>query len=376
MRTLDRQALRDLASGAAILGTGGGGDPYLGELAALQAFETYGAPIVAQLEELPDDGLVVLAIMVGAPVPLVEKLSFGDELVTAYEAVAARLDRAPVALMSPEIGGINSILPITLAARLGLPVVDADAMGRAYPEIHQVTLTLFGLSASPFALADEHGNYVVIDGATNEWTERVARAAVMEFGAICPGVGYALPVHRLREAAILGSVSHAESIGRAIRLAHQEKTSAIDAILELTRGLRLFEGKIVDLDRQTRRGWSLGEARLDGSDDFRGQRMAIHFQNENLMATVDDEVVAMAPDLITIVEQDSGAAITTERLRYGLRVVVLGMPCDDKWRTPDGVALGGPRHFGYDLDFVAVEKLAADRAAAAGPGPRRTVREH
>jgi DUF917 family protein len=235
---------------------------------------------------------------------------------------------------------------------------------------------LFGLSASPFALADEHGNYVVIDGATNEWTERVARAAVMEFGAICPGVGYALPVHRLREAAILGSVSHAESIGRAIRLAHQEKTSAIDAILELTRGLRLFEGKIVDLDRQTRRGWSLGEARLDGSDDFRGQRMAIHFQNENLMATVDDEVVAMAPDLITIVEQDSGAAITTERLRYGLRVVVLGMPCDDKWRTPDGVALGGPRHFGYDLDFVAVEKLAADRAAAAGPGPRRTVREH
>lgn len=361
MRELDRQALGDLARGAAILGTGGGGDPYLGELAAIQALETYGPPVLADIDELPDDGLVVLAIMVGAPVPLVEKLAFGEELMSAYEAVAARLDSAPVALMSPEIGGINSILPIALGTRLGLPVVDADAMGRAYPEIHQVTLTLFGLSASPFALADEHGNQVVIHGVTNEWTERIARAAVMEFGAISPGVGFAVPVARIREAAILGSVSRAESIGRAIRLAQQQKTSAIDAVIGLTRGVRLFEGKIVDIDRQTRRGWSMGEARMEGSDSFRGQRMDVRFQNENLIALVDDEVVAMAPDLITIVERDSGTAITTERLRYGLRIVVLGMPCDEKWRTTDGIALGGPRHFGYDLDFVGVEHLAAAR---------------
>lgn len=367
MRELGREALGDLARGAAILGTGGGGDPYLGELAALQALENYGPPVLVGIDELPNDGLVVLAIMVGAPVPLVEKLSFGHELISAYEAVAARLDSPPVALMSPEIGGINSILPIALGARLGLPVVDADAMGRAYPEIHQVTLTLFGLSASPFALADEHGNQVVIHGVTNEWTERIARAAVMEFGAICPGVGYALPVARIREAAILGSVSRAESIGRAIRIAQQQKTSAVDAVLALTGGVRLFEGKIVDIDRQTRRGWSMGEARMEGSDSFRGQRMDVRFQNENLIALVDGDLVAMAPDLITIVERDSGMAITTERLRYGMRVVVLGMPCDEKWRTADGIALGGPRHFGYDLDFVGVEQLATDRARSATP---------
>jgi DUF917 family protein len=367
MRELHREALGDLARGAAILGTGGGGDPYLGELAAVHALETYGPAVLAEVDELPDDGLVVLAIMVGAPVPLVEKLSFGDELVTAYEAVAAGLSSPPVALMSPEIGGINSILPVALGARLGLPVLDADAMGRAYPEIHQVTLTLFGLSASPFALADEHGSHVVIHGATNESTERIARAAVMEFGAICPGVGYAQPVARIREAAILGSVSRAECIGRAIRLAQQEKTSAIDAVLALTRGVRLFTGKIIDIDRQTRRGWSMGEALLEGSDSFRGQRMTVRFQNENLIAFRDDDVVAMVPDLITIVERDSGMAITTERLRYGLRVVVLGMPCAEKWRTPEGIALGGPRHFGYDLDFVAVEHLVADVAGSTTP---------
>jgi len=361
VRRLDAEALRDLARGAAIFGAGGGGDPYLGQLAALRALDEYGPPVLASADELPDEDLVLMAIMVGAPVPLVEKLAFGDELVSAYRAATEFLDRPPAAVMSPEIGGINSILPVALGAQLGLPVVDGDAMGRAYPEIHQVTMTLFGVPASPFALADEHGNTLVIRGATNEWVERLARAAVMEFGAICPGVGYAVPVERLREAAILGSVSRAEAVGRAMRLARARKTDVIDAVLEITGGLRCFTGKVVDLDRQTRRGWSLGQAHIDGTGEHRGTRMTIRFQNENLVAAVDDEVVAMAPDLITVVEQDEGTAITTEHLRYGLRVAVIAIPCDERWRTPAGIALGGPRHFGYDLDYVPVERLAADR---------------
>jgi DUF917 family protein len=234
-------------------------------------------------------------------------------------------------------------------------------MGRAYPEIHQVTLTLFGVSASPFALADEHGNTLVIRGVTNEWVERLARAAVMEFGAICPGVGYAVPVGHLREAAILGSVSRAEAVGRAMRLARERQAGVIEAILEITGGLRLFTGKVVDLDRQTRRGWSMGQAHIEGTGEHRRTLMTIGFQNENLIASVGDEVVAMAPDLITVVEQDEGTAITTENLRYGLRVAVIAMPCDHRWRTPAGIGLGGPRHFGYDLDYVPVERLAAQR---------------
>jgi DUF917 family protein len=43
-------------------------------------------------------------------------------------------------------------------------------------------------------------------------------------------------------------------------------------------------------------------------------------------------------------------------LRYGFRVTVIGIPCDAKWRTPQGIALGGPRHFGYDIEFVPVEE--------------------
>ncbi len=104
-------------------------------------------------------------------------------------------------------------------------------------------------------------------------------------------------------------------------------------------------------------GWSVGEAEMEGTETFSGSSMTVSFQNENLVAWRDGDVVAAVPDLITIIDSDSGTAITTERLRYGARVIVLGMPCDEKWRTPAGVALGGPGHFHYDFEWAPIEEL-------------------
>jgi len=361
VRTLDVENIKDIARGSAILATGGGGDPYLGMLAAVRALEEFGPPVVIDPDEIPDDALVASPIMIGAPVPLIEKLSIGPELVTVYRALDRYFEGNLYALMSAEMGGVNSVVPLAFASRLGIPIVDADLMGRAYPEVNLVTYTLFGISASPFALADERGNAVVITAADNAWAERIARATVVEFGAIAPGFGYPATGRQVREAAILRSLSHAESIGRAVREAHARKADAVEEILRLTNGFVLFRGKIVDVERRTARGWSLGEAVLDGQDDFAGSRMDIRFQNENLVAMRDGEYVATVPDLITILDAETGEAITTEHLRYGFRVIVLGVPCDEKWRTEAGVALGGPRHFNYDIDYVPIEELNAAR---------------
>jgi len=65
-------------------------------------------------------------------------------------------------------------------------------------------------------------------------------------------------------------------------------------------------------------------------------------------------VLATVPDLICTVEADSGTAVTTERLRFGQRVRVFAAPADPRWSTPAGLALVGPRYFGYDLDPVTV----------------------
>jgi DUF917 family protein len=82
----------------------------------------------------------------------------------------------------------------------------------------------------------------------------------------------------------------------------------------------------------------------------------VRFQNENLIALKDGVPVATVPDLITVLDSETGDPITTEYLRYGFRVVVVGMPCADAWRTEAGLALAGPSAFGYDIEFVPIPK--------------------
>ena len=47
MREIKVEDLRDLARGAAVLGTGGGGDPYVGRLLAQQAIRRHGPVTLA-----------------------------------------------------------------------------------------------------------------------------------------------------------------------------------------------------------------------------------------------------------------------------------------------------------------------------------------
>lgn len=356
MRWLDKQNIEDLALGAAVLGTGGGGDPYLGKLMALAALERHGPIQLLDLDELDEDDLVVPAAMMGAPTVMVEKLPRGTEIVAAFEALGNYLGRPVRATMSIEAGGLNSTIPLSVAARLGLPMVDCDGMGRAFPEIQMVTHTIFGIAATPMAMADEKGNTVLLNTIDNRWTERFARSITVDMGATAQIALYAATVGQLREAAVPETLSLAERIGRTIREARAAHRDVIAAVKEVTGGLVLFHGKIADVQRQTVAGFARGEATIMGIGPDNGQRMTVQFQNENLVANRDGEIVVTVPDLITLLEAETGEPVTTEGLRYGFRVVVLGIPCSPKWRTPAGLALVGPRYFGYDVEYVPVEQ--------------------
>jgi DUF917 family protein len=127
--------------------------------------------------------------------------------------------------------------------------------------------------------------------------------------------------------------------------------------LAITGGERLFHGKIVDVVRRTERGFARGEATFAGLGADDGHRLVIRFQNENLIAMRDGEVVASVPDLITVLDAETGEPITTESLRYGFRTVVVGMPCAAAWRSEAGLNLVGPRVFGYDVAYRPIGAL-------------------
>jgi uncharacterized protein len=355
MRLLQKQDIDDISIGSAVLGTGGGGNPYLGKLAANQAIDKYGPLKLATIDELDDDGLVVFPFGIGSPVPFIERITLTEELETAYKAMTRYLGKTATAIMSAEIGGMNSVIPFALASKLGLPVIDGDLMGRAYPEIQLVTATLYGHPAAPIAVADEHGNVAVIDSIDNFWAERVARPVAVEFGAIAGGCAFPISVRDLKECAVLDTVTFAQNIGVAIREARAAHTDPISAVTEITKGFRIFDGRITDVKRKTEKGWALGETVIAGVGEFAGRTVTVRFQNEHLVVIENDEIIVSVPDLICILDTERGDPITTEDLRYGFRVSVLGLPCDEKWRTPEGIELGGPRHFHYDIDYVPVE---------------------
>ena len=310
--------------------------------------------MLADAEELDDDATVVFPFIVGSPVPAVEKLPFGPELTRVLEVLETFLGRRVDAVMSAEVGGMNSMIPIVLAAQTGRPVVDGDLMGRAYPEIQLTTLTMYGIGASPMALGDERGNVAILNMIDNFWVERVARSTSVDFGAICVGAAYVI-TGRAGEGpdaardALVRRAHRPPDQARRRREARRDRRAARG-----DRGTALFHGKIVDVDRRTQSGWALGTATLEGIADDAGRRMTLRFQNENLVAEANGVVVATVPDLITVIDAGTGAAITTEHLRYGFRVVVLGMACHPVWRTDVGLALGGPRHWGYENDYIPV----------------------
>lgn len=356
MRELGPQNVRDLALGAAVLGTGGGGDPYIGMLMAIQAIEEYGPVKLYALDEIDDNSLIVPSAMMGAPTVTVEKLPRGDEIVKAFQALESYLGHKIDYTMPIEAGGMNSTTPLTVAARLNLPLVDCDGMGRAFPEIPMVTHTLYGISATPFAMADEKGNSAILNTVTNQWTETFARTLTVDMGCTALIACYATRGQQLKEAAVAGSMTFAEQIGHTIREAQTAHADVVETVREVTHGFRIFEGKVTDVQRRTVQGFARGEATLEGTGAYASRTMRIQFQNEHLIAMLDDQIVVSVPDLIAILDVDKGEPITTEGLRYGFRVVVLGIPCNEKWRTPAGLKLVGPRYFGYDINYVPVEE--------------------
>jgi DUF917 family protein len=357
-RMLDPDSLRALARGCAVLGAGGGGDPYLGLLQALQAAEDFGPVPLMDLDELPDDGLVMPCGGIGAPTVSVEKIENGDEGARLREHLEFLTGRRVVALMAAEIGGSNGLLPICWAARMGLPVADADGMGRAFPEVPQVTMHLAGISPSPAVMTDERGNLVLFQTISGHWMERLERAAAVEFGGAASSTEFSMTVAQARGATVRDSVSLAIRIGETIGRA---ATSPVEALIAELGAFRLIGGKILDVERRTTSGFARGSVVIEGLGADAGRLIRLELQNENLVALERGQVLASVPDLITVLDSETADAIVTERIAYGQRVTVIAFACDPIWRTEPGIALTGPRAFGYDFDYSPVEELAGAR---------------
>ena len=149
---------------------------------------------------------------------------------------------------------------------------------------------------------------------------------------------------QVRDTAVKDSLTLSKRLGESVRNANKTKSDPINAMLKVNPGKVLYEGKISGLQRKTTQGFARGEVTVDGSGDFAGTVMTI--------ARIENQVVCVVPDLISIVDSERGDPITTELLRYGFRVTVIGFPSPDLWTTKEGLQVVGPSCFGYEVDYT------------------------
>ena len=351
-RELQPDELEPLATGAWILGAGGGGSPYLGYLNMRKLYADGHRVQIMQPEELADDDLVAVVSNMGAPLVGQERLSDPNFCAKPVRMMEDYLGRKFRAVMSVEIGGNNAIQPFQVACMTGLPVVDADAMGRAFPEAQMTSFAICDLQPYPLTLADIRQNGVIIpEAASWKWMERLSRKACVEVGSVAATCKAPRTGKEVKECGILHTVTQAIGIGRTVQHARKEHADPISAVVEGHNGRVLFRGKVQDMARRATEGFLRGKAEFAGLDDYRGRTFSLEFQNEWLIGRLDDVVAVMVPDIVCVMDTASGEAIGTEVLRYGQRVTIIALPPPAILCGEAGLRYVGPRAFGYDVDF-------------------------
>src|SRR5262245_42643994 len=355
LRPVSADEIESLAVGAWILGTGGGGSPYLALLNMRRLYREGAVVSLLDPMALADDDLVAVVSNMGAPLVGQERLTDPQHVAPAVRPMEEHIGRRFRAVMSLEIGGGNAIQPFMAAALLDLPVVDADTMGRAYPEAQMTSFAVHDLQMYPLTLVDVRDNAVIVARAASwKWMERLSRRACVEVGSIASTCKAPRTGREVKDCGILHTTTKAIRLGAAVRAARRAHQDPIEAVLTSEGGQRLFAGKLQDVDRRATEGFLRGTASIEGLDEFRGHAMRLAFQNEFAVAWLDGRPRAMTPDLICVIDTVSGEAIGTETLRYGQRATVIALPAPPVLLTPKGLEHVGPRAFGYDLDFVSV----------------------
>ncbi len=347
MKQLTVDDLENLSLGSAILGSGGGGDPAYSLCITKYLMQKYGPINVISIDELKSDDFVVPLSLMGAPLINMERVLSGRELDALLQTLIKTLQRKPTVLMAAEIGGANAFTPLLIAAKWGLPVLDADMIGRAFPELQMSSCYLKNLKATPAVMADCLGNTVVIETIDAASLEKIARSITVAMGSSAAIGFYFMEKTEAERAVIPGTLSYALQLGEIITTARIKGNDPVQACIEHSGATLLCRGTIIDIDQSVKGGFLQGSVTILSEE----RKIILLYQNEYLLAKSGDAIFASTPDLLALMEENSGTPLCSEALKYGLQVALISLPSPKIWQTPEGLKLVGPRAFGYDFDY-------------------------
>lgn len=354
MRLIDETDVDDLATGALFFGSGGGGDPYLPRQMLHAAVERYGPVPLVDAEELDPDGLVLPVLAAGAPHTLIEKFHGDREAAILRSALEAHAGRPCVGVLPLQLGPVNALTPLVVAAQLGLPCLDVDGMRRTFPKLEMSVFALAGVPISPVIVVDAGGSLAVISAADDHTASSLTRSCLPSMGLVAMCSAYLLDVRQCIEIGSKRALTRCAELGAALRAVEPGPAENYAAFLDLCDGHILFTGVVLEAVQSLDGGFAKGTLSLESSD--RERSMRVDFQSENLVATEEGVPVVTVPDLINLIDVDTGTVLQSPDVVVGQHVHVLASPVDARWHTEEGLACVGPRAFGFDLDFVGARR--------------------
>ena len=369
-----KQDIRDFVRGAALMGAGGGGNPEDAIEWLDSAFEDGKELKWTDPDAIEKGSWSACPFLMGSLAPTTEeqKKKMEDLCLTdiKFESIQARsvqlleehMDVKIKSLVAGETGAASCGGTLAAASRLGIDAVDGDYCGRAVPEAIQTTPYLDDLPLWPMSCVDKYGNLSIIEECTSYgMAERLGKFIASASFGLAGETGFLFEADKMTEVVVKGTFSKSLEVGKAIRVANENGENPVNKIIDKIGGWRLFEGVIAEVETEDRDGYYWGETTLEGEGDFTGSTFKIWFQNENHISWIDDELFVTSPDIMSLVYVDTGEPVMNNDLRVGSKGAVLGFKSPTPFRTEKGLDILGPKHFGYEHEYVPIEELMKER---------------
>ena len=367
MKVLTKQDVHDILLGAALLGTGGGGSLEEGLNVVDKAFAEGYEFRLADLDDLNADDLVGTPYSCGTVSPLSEaqQIEF-DKLpkskdtaeVTAIKNIEKYFGKKLKGVVATELGGFNTALALDAGARLNIPTIDADPAGRSVPYLQQTTYYINDIPIHPMGLANNFGDSMIVSHAiSDERAEALTRAvAVASFNEVGV-VDHIRPWKDIREALIPHTISLCLKYGQIARQSQKENKNLATTLVKEFNGFFLFKGIVSSATWETKDGFTYGDLYVKGEDEYCGDTFKIWIQNENIISWKNGKIYVTVPDSINIIDNVKNMPLLNPDAKVGDDISIFALKSFDQWRTEKGIAVFGPKFFGYDIEYRPIEDI-------------------
>jgi len=363
--------IEPLVKGLAILGTGGGGNPKWGRAILEKELAEGGELLVVDPEDVPDDALIVSGGIMGS-VMAFEKWNINDllerweqkfELLEAAKMMKKYLNRKIDYVVPFEVGGLNTPVILSLAARLGIPAINGDALGRSAPETQMTSFLGYGISLTPMTLVDAKGNAIIVtDQVESVFADEIGRLMVTKGGGLGANNHYPMSGAQLKQAVIPYTISKALQIGRSVLPFSTKEQDTVQNVLSVLGGQVLFNGVVEKIEGEDKGGFYITNVWLTAQGNSKEAKAHLVIKNETMALWVKDQLKAVFPDLVCMLDPETGQGIMSVNIKEGKPIILAGVPCHQRLRdsikTPIGFhAFGGARYGHPELEYIPIEQL-------------------